>query len=240
MSMDPAGAPLSSADHSTSSSIFARLCIEHAIKKLKVSLSFSKSPLQTFVKMIFVILSMSALSRYCEGSLFATTLLLMAFSALFVLVACMALLKRRWIYCKEYWYIGSMSARSLITKKRMDPRTEMLRYALRISSISASRTVDSSIFIVMSWAILLETSRVWISSTSSRIFSAFALAKSSKMFFSDYSICLRKLARFCTFWSRRSSTSGRSCFTTSARSWSSRPSNVAVKFITVVFMKISG
>lgn len=136
--------------------------------------------------------------------------------------------------------MGSMRERSLITKKRMDPLMETCLKLLRTKSMVFSSSALSFIFLLMSIAVILESSRVRIRSTSSRMVSALASANLRRIVFSSSCTIFYCSAILRTFSSRCSSISGFSFNTTSARSWSSRPSKVAVKFITVTLMKISG
>ena len=71
------------------------------------------------------------------------------------------------MYCKEYWYIGSIIDKSLITKNRIDPLIETSLYPFLVYSIFYSKIVDSSILILISYDVTLLLSNVDINSISS-------------------------------------------------------------------------
>lgn len=144
------------------------------------------------------------------------------------------------MYWSEYWYMGSMRFKSLITKYNTLPLIDTDLYRFLTLSISTSSMVDSAILWLISMAVYFAYSNDSMSSTLSRIFSASASANYLRMVASDSLIDFLYLAKFITLSSFYFSISGRSNLTTSAKSYSSRPSNVTVKLITVTLMKISG
>ena len=139
----------------------------------------------------------------------------------------------------EYWYMGPMSARSAITKYRMDPRTAAARYVSRVLLIWFSVVSASSSRPEIIPEVILELFSVSISTSSSRMFPSDSFSMFRILSCSSCS-CFLSLLMDTTSRSLASSRSGRSLRTTSPRSWSSKPLMVTVKLITVTLMHTSG
>lgn len=73
-------------------------------------------------------------------------------------------------HVSEYWYIGSMLARSEMQKKRMDEWTATGLYPLRVASISFSVAEAISCLAEISSERTFEEDRIWIAVSSSRMF----------------------------------------------------------------------
>lgn len=74
----------------------------------------------------------------------------------------------------EYWYIGSMVARSIMAKNRTEALKETGLKSSLVLSISFSVISDSFILTLISSLVLLESSRMLINSSSSRISAMFS------------------------------------------------------------------
>ena len=73
-------------------------------------------------------------------------------------------------HISEYWYIGSMLARSVMEKKRMEAWAATGWYPLRVSSISLSVEAAISCLAVISSERVLEEERILMAVSSSRMF----------------------------------------------------------------------
>ena len=129
--------------------------------------------------------------------------------------------------------------RELSMKKSSEPRAAATRYFSRDLLILSSVSLDSATLTTISSATRLDSSSDSMSTTSS-VKSPSASASFAKSV-SSSSLSLMVNSLFCTMSAVLvSSRSGRSLFTTSASSWSSRPSCVTVKLMSVVSAWISG
>jgi hypothetical protein len=113
-------------------------------------------------------------------------------------------------------------------------------YEFLIIEIFLFNSFIFSISILISLAVFYEISNSLIKVSLSKIVSAFASANNLSTLSSEILIDFSPLANFYTFASLLSSTSLLSFLTTSAKSCSSSPSKVTVKFITLTLMKTSG
>lgn len=100
--------------HWSSSIFFIFLLIDVMFKKLKIILCASNSPLETFVYSILVMLLIKVYNLISRSSFFSL------FS--------MAVLKSLLTYVNEYWYIGSIPAKSAMTKYKIAPLIATLLY----------------------------------------------------------------------------------------------------------------
>lgn len=103
------------------------------------------------------------------------------------------------MYYNEYWYIGSMRFRSLITKYNTEPLIATDLYWFLTFSIVSSSTTDSCILILDSSDVDLADYNEVISSTLSRIFSGSASANYFKIIASDSDNIFLYCANFITF-----------------------------------------
>ena len=154
--------------HKSSEITLAYFDMEMAIIKEKSILSFSKSPLVTFLYTSLVMLLIKFSKR--------------VYKFLSSSAESMEALKIFSMYCKEYWYIESIKDRSFITKNRTDPLVETGAYSSLVFSTVYEISLLSYIFTLIYTEASCEFFRVSISSTSSKIVSAFAFCSSLKMF----------------------------------------------------------
>ena len=139
----------------------------------------------------------------------------------------------------EYWYMGSMLARSRMVKKSTALYAPQGLYPSRASSISTC--VSSATFCFSE----ISSETIFASESTSMAFA------SSRMFPSEEdmvcrmrsSISFRRFllsAEVTTSSCRCDSRSGRSSATTTPRSWSDKPSGVIMKLSSVTFTAVSG
>ena len=113
--------PLVKTLHAYSEITLLFLLMEAAIRKAKRVLSFSNNPRVTFLNTSFVIFSVKFYN------LSAKFLPLSAWS--------IEIFKIFSTYCREYWYILSIRARSLMMKNKIDPLVATPRYSNLTSAI---------------------------------------------------------------------------------------------------------
>mmetsp|Transcript_120631 Transcript_120631/g.210027 ORF Transcript_120631/g.210027 Transcript_120631/m.210027 type:complete len:263 (+) Transcript_120631:716-1504(+) len=140
---------------------------------------------------------------------------------------------------RENWYMWSTLASWSIWKNSRDPRSATGLYTRRLLAMFTVVALASAMLWLMDLAVFLVVSRFSMSTTFSRM-SPVALE-------SSYSSPSSHFCRSIFIWfmsrsspTRCSSRSGRSRFTTVASSWSSSPSSVTMKLISVVCAAISG
>ena len=202
------------------------LSILVATKNEYTSLSFAKSPLEMLIWINLVILSIK---------IFNLSSMAFAYG-----LNSIALLNKDFTKESEFWYIGSILAKSAITKYRMLPLVATEAYVFLVWCSSISVYFDSSILCSISPAILLESSSMLIKSFSSRIYSEVASANFLRISFSRSFEVFASEASVSTIWSFFASTSGFSATITSASNCCWSPSKVTVKLINVTLMQISG
>mmetsp|Transcript_83743 Transcript_83743/g.245559 ORF Transcript_83743/g.245559 Transcript_83743/m.245559 type:complete len:205 (-) Transcript_83743:319-933(-) len=151
----------------------------------------------------------------------------------------MAALKRPMKKGSEYWYIGSMFARSAMQKKRIAVLKATGTYCRRASSIFCSVDSATFCFSAISFESCLEAERTWTAASSSRMLPREELS-TSRILFSVSSSCSLFSAPSTTSRAFSSARSGRSRSTTMLRSWSCRPVCVIMKFSSVTFTETSG
>ena len=103
-----------------------------------------------------------------------------------------AVLNNLLTYLSEYWYIGSIPARSAITKYKIDPQIATLLYWFLVSLISYSTSLLWSILTLISADVFFESSKTIIKSSSSKIYSSVDSDRSFKILISSF---------FKVFWS---------------------------------------
>lgn len=82
----------------------------------------------------------------------------------------MDMTKRLMNHVREYWYIGSILARSAIEKNRMDEWIEIGRYSMRVASIFFSVSSATACFSEISFAKALEDDSILMAVSSSKMF----------------------------------------------------------------------
>mmetsp|Transcript_4927 Transcript_4927/g.17609 ORF Transcript_4927/g.17609 Transcript_4927/m.17609 type:complete len:307 (-) Transcript_4927:2260-3180(-) len=167
------------------------------------SLSFSNNDRQMFLYSEYVKKSMRLSRRSVNSDDFS---------------ACsIACVNRLTYHASEYWYIGPMSARSAMTKYRMEPRVAAALYVSRVSLMFFSVSSASMRRPLIIPEVILLLFSVSMRSTSSRMFPSDSF-RSFKILSSKSLSCFLSFEMDTTSRSFASSRSGRSFLTTSPKS----------------------
>jgi hypothetical protein len=155
------------------------------------------------------------------------------------LLAWMLFTKRAMNQLREYWYMGSMFARSRMVKKRTELNAPHGVYPSRAASISTC--VASAIFCFSP----ISSETIFASDSTPTALASARMSPSVELrvcrMRSSISLSRRLLSALVTTSSWRSaSSSGSSSATTTPRSWSLSPSTVIMKLSSVTFTAVSG
>mmetsp|Transcript_83467 Transcript_83467/g.221143 ORF Transcript_83467/g.221143 Transcript_83467/m.221143 type:complete len:210 (-) Transcript_83467:216-845(-) len=139
----------------------------------------------------------------------------------------------------EYWYMGSMLAKSAMQKNNTDTWNATGTYCNLASSIFCSVSSATFCFSAISLESCLEDDRTWTADSSSKMLPCDELS-TSRILFSVFSSCSLFSAPSTTRRAFSSARSGRSRSTTMFSSWSCRPTCVIMKFSSVTLTATSG
>mmetsp|Transcript_4933 Transcript_4933/g.17641 ORF Transcript_4933/g.17641 Transcript_4933/m.17641 type:complete len:224 (+) Transcript_4933:863-1534(+) len=176
---------------------------------------------------------------YSEYVKYSFRISILCWTSSFSSASSMPRINREMNHAREYWYIGSTSARSEMQKNKTDARVATGRYSSRVASMSFSVLSASATFSVISFDVTFDCDSVSMRTSSSRMFPV-ELDRRYKILssISLSSFFIRALDTTSSFFS--SARSFRSCSTTTPRSWSSRPSSVTKKFSSDTLTDTSG